>query len=470
MTSVSSDIVIIGGGSSGYGALHRALLQAAGEFSVLLLERLPDFGGTSTFGGINCWEPGIGGMGVHFQLAEHLLADGAGCVAATHGQLTTRKCWADSLPVQEEYTATLRCFGLPPTAWRRFQFEPEAMRQTMHRLLPPGRKQLWFSTACTGVQCENGRITAVNACRLETGEQVVIHPRLIIDCSDSLVAAKAAGCTTAIGEDAFSAYQEPSAPDHPSPFINGVTQAFRVTPSAHGSTDEIPEEYASFSDEWIERLRRGIAPTCCANHYPNGDINLNMLPTMDGAEYLALGEQRAGFVCRARAWHYWHDLQTRRGFIGYRMKELFPLLGVREGARLVGREVLTETDLRAGLMYQRSQDTCIAYGDHELDTHGASQLRGQSLPPMTRPYGIPYGCLLPKEIDNLPVACRGSSFSHIAASGVRLSRCMLALGEAAGAAAVQALRQDCTPAFIDIAKLRRTLAIPQLEEQLNNIY
>ena len=68
------------------------------------------------------------------------------------------------------------------------------------------------------------------------------------------------------------------------------------------------------------------------------------------------------------------------------------------------------------------------------------------------------------------VACRGSSFSHIAASGVRLSRCMLALGEAAGAAAVQALRQDCTPAFIDIAKLRRTLAIPQLEEQLNNIY
>ena len=91
MTSVSSDIVIIGGGSSGYGALHRALLQAAGEFSVLLLERLPDFGGTSTFGGINCWEPGIGGMGVHFQLAEHLLADGAGCVAATHGQQTTRK-------------------------------------------------------------------------------------------------------------------------------------------------------------------------------------------------------------------------------------------------------------------------------------------------------------------------------------------------------------------------------------------
>jgi hypothetical protein len=56
-------------------------------------------------------------------------------------------------------------------------------------------------------------------------------------------------------------------------------------------------------------------------------------------------------------------------------------------------------------------------------------------------YGIPFRCLMPLEYDNLLVACRGASFSHIAASSCRLSRTMMVLGEAAGAAAAVAVRQ-----------------------------
>jgi hypothetical protein len=55
------------------------------------------------------------------------------------------------------------------------------------------------------------------------------------------------------------------------------------------------------------------------------------------------------------------------------------------------------------------------------------------------PYGIPFRCLLPVEIDNLAVACRGASFSSIGGSSCRLSRTMMQLGQAAGTASALAL-------------------------------
>ena len=78
---------------------------------------------------------------------------------------------------------------------------------------------------------------------------------------------------------------------------------------------------------------------------------------------------------------------------------------------------------------------------------------------MFAPYGIPYECMLPKEIDNMLVACRGASFSHIASSSARLSRTMMALGEAAGEAAVQCIRTNRMPDQVDIANLRDKLDI-----------
>ena len=67
--------------------------------------------------------------------------------------------------------------------------------------------------------------------------------------------------------------------------------------------------------------------------------------------------------------------------------------------------------------------------------------------------------MLPKEIDNVLVACRGASFSHIAASSARLSRTMIALGEAAGEAACQCIDRNITPAEVDLAAVRHRLQI-----------
>jgi len=48
------------------------------------------------------------------------------------------------------------------------------------------------------------------------------------------------------------------------------------------------------------------------------------------------------------------------------------------------------------------------------------------------PYEIPIECCETKEFDNLFVACRGASFSHIASASTRLSRTIMSLGEGVG--------------------------------------
>ena len=72
-------------------------------------------------------------------------------------------------------------------------------------------------------------------------------------------------------------------------------------------------------------------------------------------------------------------------------------------------------------------------------------------------YGVPYRCLLPKGVENLYIASRAASFSHIAASSCRLCRTMMTLGQAAGNAAVMAVRQGLKTRQVDVAELQAEL-------------
>jgi len=112
---------------------------------------------------------------------------------------------------------------------------------------------------------------------------------------------------------------------------------------------------------------------------------------------------------------------------GYTIKKIYDA-GVRESYRLIGKYVLTEHDVRAGLSAQPKHGRCVAIGDHALDVHGDSGMCKE----LTYPYEIPLECTMTNEFDNLFVACRGASFSHIASATIRLSRTMLSLGEGVG--------------------------------------
>ena len=74
------------------------------------------------------------------------------------------------------------------------------------------------------------------------------------------------------------------------------------------------------------------------------------------------------------------------------------------------------------------------------------------------PYGVPFRCLIPRGIGNLLVACRGAGFSALAASSCRLTRTMMQLGQAAGAAAALARELDLPAGAVPAPALRAALA------------
>lgn len=130
-------------------------------------------------------------------------------------------------------------------------------------------------------------------------------------------------------------------------------------------------------------------------------------------------------------------------------------VGTREGRRVVGEYTLTEEDLLAG---KRFEDVIAMGGPRGPDAHSVTGLWGDGVNSMLeKPYDIPYGCLVPKKIDNLLASGRCISSSHLAFGAIRDQATCMATGEAAGAAAALAVRQGVTVRDLDVRLLQKTL-------------
>jgi hypothetical protein len=122
-----------------------------------------------------------------------------------------------------------------------------------------------------------------------------------------------------------------------------------------------------------------------------------------------------------------------------------PQLGTRSSRRMIGEYKLTQKDLADN---QPFEDTIAIFPD--LD-------RGQESLDHPLMY-IPYRSLLPKNVDNLLVACRAfSSDEHVQEWFNLIPHC-IAFGEAAGTASALALQAGVNPKKVDIKALQKQLA------------
>lgn len=464
------NLVVVGAGSGGFGA---ALAAAREGCRVLLIEQSDSLGGNAARGGVNNWEPGVGGTGIPFDLYKRLkrTPDAVGVYrfgrhfAWQHPDEQPKFPGGELLiDPTKRYLDTLRRFGAPalPEAeafrrehWHGVPFEPSAYAKEMEQMLAEtGRCTVWLNTAFAEAESSAGRIHAIR-----TGDGRTVSAEFFIDATASIHLARALGCANSLGQEPRSLYDEPSAPREPTDRLNGTTLIYRVSQcgKAAPAVDALPKNIP-VSCWWDESF-----PIAAFTQYPNGDFNVNALPVMAGREAHELGFERAYAECQRRIHAHWHHVQTVfPEFQAYRLTWIAPGLGVREGPRLVGRYVLTEHDLLTGISRQAHHDI-IAIADHARDTHGADTGRAGT-GELAEPYGIPYRCLMPVEFDNLAVACRGASFSSIAASSCRLSRTMMQLGQAAGTAAALACSLNFQR-FADVPadRLRAGLAAQHVE-------
>jgi hypothetical protein len=125
---------------------------------------------------------------------------------------------------------------------------------------------------------------------------------------------------------------------------------------------------------------------------------------------------------------------------------------LREGRRLVGRYQLTAEDV---VRAEKPADS-IARGWYPMDLHvlyAGRPVQWASVPGGDW-YGIPYRCLVARDLDNLLMAGRCISVTHEALGSTRISPVSMALGEAAGIAAALSARGNDRPADLQAAKVQ----------------
>ncbi len=172
----------------------------------------------------------------------------------------------------------------------------------------------------------------------------------------------------------------------------------------------------------------------------------------DEAVPVALREQ-------AKAWGLAADEFADNGHVPYH-------LYVREARRIVGRATFTEHDALLAPGWERTpvHADSIAITDFPLDSLACTTERrpgtccdGQFfLQEQTRPAQVPYGVLLPQELDNLIVPVCVSA-SHVAWGTLRQTPTLMQMGEVAGCAAALARRTGREVGTLDVELLQREL-------------
>ncbi len=136
------------------------------------------------------------------------------------------------------------------------------------------------------------------------------------------------------------------------------------------------------------------------------------------------------------------------------------VVGVRETRRIRGIERLTVQDLLSG---RESGNAVVRRASFPVDIHnpaGIGQAQGVSpehplgKDPEVKPYGIPYGCLVPQSVDGLLVAGRCISGSHEAMASYRVQVIAMATGVAAGVAASLASDQNIEPREVKVSQIQ----------------
>ena len=125
--------------------------------------------------------------------------------------------------------------------------------------------------------------------------------------------------------------------------------------------------------------------------------------------------------------------------------------GKRESRRLIGDLVLKEQDLVNRVEYpDATACTTWTIDLHYPDPKNSRHWPGQEFKSIAKhkaiyPYPIPYRCLYSKNVDNLFMAGRNISVTHVALGTVRVMRTGGMMGEVVGMAASLCVQHRCTP-------------------------
>lgn len=122
-------------------------------------------------------------------------------------------------------------------------------------------------------------------------------------------------------------------------------------------------------------------------------------------------------------------------------------VAVRDSRRIVGEYAITAEDAQEGTEFE----------DIVSRRYGFVDAVGYFIGPMKSGHPYPYRCLLPKDVENLLVAGRCASATHLGFASGRGMGEMMGMGQAAGIAAAICSKKGLTPRNVDVKEIQIVL-------------
>ncbi len=421
------DLVVCGGGPAGFAAALRAARM--GE-KVLLLEGSGALGGMATMGLVNSYD---------------CLADGEKCLVAGIQKEILDRLWerGEAAP------------NVKPDHWNErylmpTKLMPEELKRTLDEMaLEAGVTVRFFAKVVDALVAEDGKRLDGLVAHAVDGLRVIRAP-VYIDCTGDAVLAKYAGVATREGLKDTG-------------HVMPATLCF-ITGNADDTRADNPRKYADaalrdghFTYPEVRFVPSRIGPGLTA-------WNAGHVYDLDATDPDALSEG----IALGRQIVKEHVAYLRKYVPGYEncvLVSTAPLMGVRESRRIRGEYVLTQGDFLSARQFPDQIGLYIKEPDiHVYDPAPEVQARHMRwrgerkgwLPPR-KPYGIPYGVLVPKGWKNLWVAGRTASTDQWVQSSSRVMPAASIMGEAAAVAARQCRLTGQTADALDTEALVLTL-------------
>ena len=414
-----ADILVIGGGTAGFGA---ALAAARAGARVRLIES------TSKIGGVMSFCPGMP-WGGGFPVGRS--------IGGIFGELTALLTGMHP-PAAAIRPSTLENFGA------ELIYDHEAAVFVMFQLLEDAGVEVHLNCIASAPVMSGNRIVAVE-CHDRHGA-FTIEAAMIIDCSgDGDISAKA-GVPFVVGDGRGN--------------MMGVTLSFTMIGALQDRVFAHDDPY--FQQEAAQGIAQGRLHPDLAKLYLMRGFHKDAV-FCNSVHIRGVDGTDSGQVVRATQEGRRRCHQLARflvdcvpGFEQARMSELGPTVGVRETRKLEAMHRISAQALAQGTKFEDGIVCCdnpiddVMRGDAEM-SHEASVGDGDY-------YTIPFRSLVPRQIENLLFAGRLVCADPAAFASVRgMPQCMI-MGQAAAAGAVMAMGSGAPVQEIDGSQIAAALA------------
>ena len=290
--------------------------------------------------------------------------------------------------------------------------------------------------------CKKGdRLQSVVLQHIQTGEQIRIKSKLFSDCTGDASLAYLCGAECRMGREARADYGESLAPEK----ADSITLGSSVQWYSVKNEQAMPFPEFSYGISFDEKS---------AEHVEMGEwtwetgMNKNQI-----SEFEQIRDY--GILVIYSNWSYlknhspWKEEYAQRelGWVAY-------FAGKRESRRIMGDYVLNQNDLDSRIEYPDASFTTTWHMDlHEPDPKNSAYFPNQEFKAITHnnpiyPYAVPYRCLYSRDIDNLFMAGRDISVTHVALGSTRVMRTCGMMGEVVGMAASLCCKHQVNPRAI----------------------